>query len=134
MSKRRTDPRTELAPLDEMLVRRVADLYAAPPLSAARRARFDARLAERLDAPAPRGRAPLATLASGAAALALALGFWMLSPRGSQDEPTPSTRSTPLAVAPQDDDAILAMMEPIASADEALPDDYRAISALVIGE
>ena len=134
MNRERSDG-TGLAPYERAIVRRVADLYAPPPLSAARRMRFDARLAERLAASAPRGRLLLATsLAAAAIALAAAWDFWMLSPRGSEDVEVGSASSTPLEVAAQDDDAILAMVGPIANADDALPEDYRAISDLLIGE
>jgi hypothetical protein len=120
---------TELTPDEQALVRHIGDLYAAPPLSGPRRARFDARLAERLGAPAPRSRALVGI--SLAAVAAASFGIWMVMPRGgTQGVETPSA----LAVAAQDDDAILAMMEPIASADEALPEDYRAIADLVIDE
>ena len=117
------------------MVQCVAELYAPPPLSPARRARFDARLAERLDAsPARRGMRLAAWLAAAATVLVATYGISTLSPRGSEHVQPVSTASTPPAVTTQDDDAILAMMGPIADANDALPDDYRAISALVIGE
>jgi hypothetical protein len=126
---------TGLAPYERAIVRSVADLYAPPPLSSARRMRFDARLAERLAASAPRRRLLLATsLAAAAIALAAAWDFWMLSPRGREDVEVVSASSARLEVAAQDDDPILAMVGPIANADDALPEDYRAISDLLIGE
>jgi len=124
--------RTQLATHEGALVERVAELYAAPPLSPTRRVRFDARLAERLGASAPRRRLVVAaSLAAAASVLVAVFGLRALSPRGVVPPPT---ESTPLGVAVQDDDAILAMMGPIADANDALPEDYRAISALVIGE
>lgn len=134
MSRERSD-RPPLAARERAIVERVAELYAAPPLRPARRVRFDARLAERLAAPTPRRRVLVAaSFAAAATALAAAFGLWTFSPREGEEVAAAPTASTPLGVATQDDDAILAMMGPIADANDALPDDYRAISALVIGE
>ena len=132
MTHDRRDP-MKLAPDEQALVRRIGDLYAAPPLSGPHRTRFDARLAERVGARAPRTRALVGI--SFAAVAAASFGLWMMVPRGgTPGVDTPSALPAPLAMAAQDDDAILAMMEPIASADEALPEDYRAIADLVIDE
>ena len=134
MSGERSD-RPELTAHERALVERVAELYAAPPLSPSRRVRFDARLAERLGAARPRRRLLVAaSLAVAASALVAVFGLRTLLPREGEGGAAVPTESTSLGVAAQDDDAILAMMDPIADANDALPEDYRAISALVIGE
>ena len=133
MSRERDD-RLELDPRERAIVERAAEFYAAPPLSASQRVRFDAQLAERLSAPA-HGRARLAaSLGAAAVALGAVLGLWLLPAHERPDAQIVSAASTPLAVVAQDEDAILAAVGPIANADDALPEDYRAISDLVIGE
>ena len=134
MSRERSD-RPELTARERALVERVDELYAAPPLSTAQRVRFDARLAERLGASRPRrGLLVAGALAAAASALVAVYGLRTLLPREGEEVAPAPAESTPLGVAAQDDDAIIAMMDPIADANDALPEDYRAISALVIGE
>ena len=107
---------------DAAFVRRIAEVYAPPPPSAASRARFDARLAERIrrrGARAPRGIAIAAAAAVTGAALALA---WMLPRQGT----------APTAAGTGGGEVLLALaLGPAADRDADLPDDYRAIAALL---
>jgi hypothetical protein len=105
-------------------VRRIADAWAPDGMSAVERARFDARLAERLE----RGRArrvPWRVAAGSAgAAVGLLLALWR-----PWVEPF-----APTAAPAGDAELILALArEPEAGegADAELPDDYQAIAALL---
>lgn len=114
-------------------VRNVADLYAAPPMTATQRTRFDARLGERLRDRAAR-RWPLLALATGAA-VALSLLFW----RTEIDTPLPATEVAQdvidLDADTSADGWILAMTsDDSIDADATLPADYRAISDLLLGD
>lgn len=118
---------------DAAFVRNVADLYAAAPMTASQRTRFDARLDERLRDRAARRR-PWFALAAGAAA-ALSLFVW----RTEIDTPLPTSdvaqSTVELDVDANTDEWILAMAtdDPV-DADATLPADYRAISGLLLGD
>ncbi len=134
MSDRRDD-RRRLAPDEEAFVRSVADLYAAPPMTASERTRFDARLEERIRAAAARRRAWLPV--AGVAAVAVSLLVWRAgldAPEGG--EVAPVAESEP-ALDESDSGAeewLLAMETgSLPATDEALPADYLAISDLLLG-
>ena len=118
---------------DAAFVRNVADLYAAPPMTASQRTRFDARLDERLRDRAARRR-PWFALAAGAA-VALSLLVW----RTAIDTPTPASEVaqdvTDLDASENADEWILAMTtDDSIDSDATLPADYRAISDLLLGD
>ena len=107
---------------DASFVRRVAEVYARQPMTAASRTRFDARLAERIErrrGRRTRGLAAAAAAAATAAAIALA---WV----------APQQRTVPVAEGRGGGEVILALaLAPASDLDADLPDDYRAISALL---
>jgi len=122
---RRDDAGAPFGTGEEEFVRWLADAYTPPPMTGARRARFDARLEARLDARAHRGPW-LAAAATGA--FALAIGAWSarVADRGAAGAASPA-RSAGSA------EAVLALAtDPVADAEEALPTEYRAISYLLI--
>jgi hypothetical protein len=126
----RDDERPALSGEDEALVRRVADVYAAPALTAAQRARFDAGLERRLHNTASRRRGWLIALATGMAALYFVSEHASAPTRGA----TGRAALEPVATAASPEEVILAVAtEPVADAEDALPEDYRAISYLVLG-
>ena len=118
------DDRDLLAPADAELVRRIAEVYAPAPMTASRRAAFDAELETRL----ARDRwrfAPWAAafVTAGAAAL---LVMTRLAPT-----PALPVASLP-ADASSDEEYVLALAG--GSADEfesSLPTDYQAIASLL---
>ena len=118
---------------DAAFVRNVADLYAAPPMTASQRTRFDARLEERLRDRAARRRPWFAVAA--VAAVALSLLVW----RTEVDTPLPASEvaqsTVELDVDANTDEWILAMAtDDSIDSDATLPADYRAISGLLLGD
>ena len=118
---------------DAAFVRNVADLYAAPPMTASQRTRFDARLDERLRDRAARRRPWFAVAA--VAAVALSLLVW----RTEVDTPLPASEvarsAVELDVDANTDEWILAMAtDDSIDSDATLPADYRAISGLLLGD
>ena len=118
---------------DAAFVRNVADLYAAPPMTASQRTRFDARLEERLRDRAARRRPWFAVAA--VAAVALSLLVW----RTEVDTPLPASEvarsAVELDVDANTDEWILAMAtDDSIDSDATLPADYRAISGLLLGD
>ena len=112
------DPK--LSPEDAGFARRIADVYAPPPMTAASRTRFDAELAEKLRG---RGRRATRRLAGLAALAAAALVFAWLPPQ---------TRTVPPVAGSEGGEMILAIaLASDADVDAELPDDYRAISVLL---
>jgi hypothetical protein len=121
------DDRPALGPEDETLVRRVADAYRAPAMSAPARRAFDARLDERLARRrSPRLR-PWLVLAP-AAAVALT---WLVLARA----PLERTHPDAAAVAAADDSDLEATLVAAndSDSDDALPDDYEAIATFFLG-
>jgi ferric-dicitrate binding protein FerR (iron transport regulator) len=112
------DPK--LSPDDAGFARRIAGVYAPPPMSAASRARFDAELAEKIRG---RGRRTTRRFAGLAAMVAAALVLVWLPPQ---------TRTGPPVAGSEGGEMILAIaLASDADVDAELPDDYRAISALL---
>jgi hypothetical protein len=109
---------------DAAFVARLADAYAPPPMTPARRARFDARLAERVQ----RARLRFVpVLAAGAASLAIALFVVSQLTRNGPVAPAPGARSPSPASA-------LVLAEALGSGsefEEALPPEYQAIASLL---
>ena len=119
---------------DEAFVQRVATAYTAPPMRGPRRTRFDARLEGRIADDVPRRRPWLVVSAVGAAVLALVV--WR-APQGARDGVSARRAAAvaPLARASSAEEAILALaVLPVADADDALPDDYRVIADLMVGD
>jgi len=123
-TERRDDPSEPTSAEDERFARWLGEIYEAPPMTEARRRRFDARLEARLAR--ARARPWHAALAAAAAALAFVLWGGHLAGRG----PTDSARAPAAATSAE---AVLALAtEPVTDAEEALPVEYRAISYLLI--
>jgi len=113
---------SKLSTGDAEFVRRVAGVYAPPPETAASRARFDARLAARLDGVPGRSRRGLPALAA-AAVVALAIALAWVATR----QP-----AAPAMAGSGGGEVILALaLAPAGDPDADLPDDYRAISELL---
>lgn len=121
-----------LPPEDARFVARVSEAFAPPEPTPADRARFRARLDERL---ASRGRdRAWPWLVPAALALAAAL---IVTLRAPVDEPSPD--APPLAATPADasetdpeQQALLAFASDNDSSDEdSLPEDYQAIASLM---
>ncbi len=131
----RHDEETPLSRDDEAFVRNVADLYAAPPMTAVQRSRFDARLEERIGDRAARRRPWFAVAAGVAAALSLLL--WRvteLAPGGDEVAQIAVALPTQSEADASADEWILAMTtESSTDADDTLPPDYLAISDLLLG-
>jgi hypothetical protein len=107
---------------DAGFARRIAGIYAPPPMGAASRARFDAALAERLSGRVQRATRRLAGLAATAAAVAVLALIWLPLQQGTG----------PPRAGSGGGEMILALaLSPDADLDVDLPDDYRAISALL---
>jgi hypothetical protein len=127
----RDEGRIRLSPDDEVFVRRVAAAYAAPPMTGPRRARFEARLDERLAGGLSRAGPWLVAATVCAGLLALVMWRAPLSLRGAASAPDAAS----VASAASSEEVILALATlPAADADEALPDDYRVISDLLAGD
>ena len=132
----RHDDRQPLSPDDEAFVRSVADRYAAPPMTAAQRTRFDARLEERIRDGVVRRRPWLVVVA--AAAVVSSLLVW----RAGVDVPDGGEVARVRMSEPALDEServaeewILAMAtDSLPETDEALPPDYLAISDLLLGD
>ena len=126
----RDDERPALTREDEALVRRVADAYATPAMTAAQRARFDTGLERRRLGSASRRNGWLVALATGLAALYFVSEHATAPKRGA----TEPAVLEPVATSASPEEVILAVAtEPVADAEEALPEDYQAISYLVLG-
>jgi hypothetical protein len=131
----RHDEGQPLSSEDEAFVRIVADLHAAPPMTASQRTRFDARLEERIGDRAARRRPWFAVAAVVAATLSLLI--WRATidaPPG--DDVARVTESEP-TLGEADASAnewILAMTtDLLTDSDDTLPPDYLAISDLLLG-
>jgi hypothetical protein len=107
---------------DVAFAARIAGAYAPPPMTPARRARFDARLAERVQ----RARLRFVpVLAAGAASLAIAL--FVASQLTRNGPVAPGARSPSPASA-------LVLAEALGTGSEfeqALPPEYQAIASLL---
>lgn len=131
----RHDDRQPLSPEDEALVRSVADRYAAPPMTALQRTRFDARLEERMRDGVARRRPWFAAIAVVAAASSLLVWRAGLDvPDGGEveqiAESDPAVDESEIGA----EDWLLAMETgSLPETDEALPADYLAISDLLLG-
>jgi hypothetical protein len=128
----RHDEGQPLSREDEAFVRNVANLYAASPMTASQRTRFDARLEERIRIRdrAARRRPWYAVAAGVAATLSLLIWRATIGAPGGVDV-AQVTESEADASA---NEWILAMTtDPLADSDETLPPDYLAISDLLLG-
>jgi hypothetical protein len=117
---------------DEAFARNVAAHYAAPPMTASQRMRFDARLEERVQ----RGARPwLAAGAVAVAAAVAALFLWQATGVTPKRDEVASIDASDAALesAATPEEWILAMgSESIADANAGLPADYVAISDLLL--
>jgi hypothetical protein len=132
----RHDDRQPLAPDDEAFVRSVADLYAAPPMTASQRTRFDARLEERIRDGAARRRPWFAVVAVAAAVVSLLVWRAGLDvPDGGEVAPVAESKRAVDESEIGAEDWLLAMETgSLPETDEALPADYLAISDLLLGD
>jgi len=128
---RRDEQRPALGREVEALVRRGAGAYAPPPMTAAQRTRFDAGLEQRLRGAASRPASWLVALAAVTAAVFLAIEHGGAPARPASER----AALAPIATTASAEDVILAVATPpVAEVDEALPEDYQAISYLVLGQ
>ena len=127
------DDELRLSEADARFVHRLDALYRPPEPTPAERARFAARLEERI----ARGRrqgpwllgGAAATLASAAAVLALAL-LPRAEPGAPASEPGPAVAEE--AEAPSAEEALLLLANgPLQDPDEALPEDYQMLASLL---
>ncbi len=139
------DDRPELSSEDARFVRRIAEAWAPPEPTAARRARFDARLAERL----ARRRSPrralvlAATLAAAALVVLVRVGGETGRTGVTEKPKAPQGIASAPPIAPAEsataEETLIALASDraLASAvagsdrDEALPEDYQAIASLL---
>ena len=122
-SERRDDANEPTSAEDERFARWLGENYAAPPMTEARRRRFDARLEARLAQARTR---PWHAALAAAVAAGLAFVLW-----GEYAAGPGATRPAPAAATSAE--AVLALAtEPVRDAEEALPVDYQAISYLLI--
>jgi hypothetical protein len=130
----RTDDGRSLDREDEAFVRNVADLYAAPPMTASQRTRFDARLEERIRDSALRRWPWLAVTASVAAVLSLLVWHTRIDvSSGVEAAQVGVSMPTRIETNASGDDWILAMTtETLSDSDDTLPPDYLAISDLLL--
>lgn len=113
---------TQLPKDDAALARRIARVYAPPPMSRASQARFDAGLAERIASRSGRRSRRIAGVALATAAAFGLLFVWAPPRAPAPAETGPSGGG----------EVILALaLGSAGDADRDLPDDYRAISALL---
>ena len=127
MSPDHDEPR--LSDPDARLVQKIDALYRPPAPTAAERARFAARLEERI----ARGRERRPWLLGGAvAAAALALVLARL-PQGEPTAPPPVAPGFASAVElPSAEEALLLLANgPLQDPDEALPEDYQTLASLL---
>jgi hypothetical protein len=127
MTSNHDEPR--LSSEDERFVRRLDALYQPPEPTAAVRARFAARLHERMARRRARARWQLAGATAAVAVLALVVARLPGVTSGSRD-----ASDTALASAgePSAEETLLFLANgPLADPDEALPDDYRTLASLL---
>jgi hypothetical protein len=131
---KRDDDDLHRSPEDARFVAKLASLYRPPTRTDADRARFDARLEERL----ARGAARRPWLLPGAAAAAAAAAALVLAlvPNGETRPPAGRTAADarPALVEPgasTEETLLLIANGPLADRDEALPEDYRMIASLL---
>jgi hypothetical protein len=118
-----------LAPDDARFVARVADAYAPPEPSAADRARFRARLEEKL---ARRNRAPSWRWLAPAALAAVAALLVTTQLRVGDVAPGQVVSVTNRAASDAQEETLLALVTGEAASDDAsLPEDYQAIASLM---
>ena len=128
----RNDDELPISEDDARFVRKLDTLYEPPARTAAERARFQARLSERLAWRNGRTRWWLAGAMAGAtAALLLAL-----LPGVERDEPAPlaSQEAVPAAFEPDltTEETLLELANgPLGDPDDALPEDYRTLASLL---
>jgi len=132
----RHDDRRPRAPDDEAFVRSVADLYAAPPMTASQRTRFDARLEERIRDGAVRRSPWFAVVAVAAAAVSLLVWRAGLdAPDGGEVAPVAESERALDESETGAEEWLLAMETgSLPETDESLPLEYLAISDLLLGE
>ncbi len=118
MSDERHDADRELSRGDAELVRRIGESYRPPEPAASARAAFRARVDARI-----RRRSVGRRWAAGAATAAAAVAIVWL--RGALPTNAPASDATT-------DEALLALVLPAASEEEALPADYQAIEDLFL--
>jgi hypothetical protein len=135
MRNERHDEGQPLSREDEAFVRSVADLFAASPLTASQRTRFDARLEERIRDRAAR-RQPWFAVAAVVAAT-LSLPIWRATidtPLGDDVTRVVESEPTQREIDASANEWILAMTtDPVTDSDDTLPPDYLAISDLLLG-
>ncbi len=121
----RNDDELELSEDDARFAERLDALYRPPEVTPAARARFAARLDERI----ARGRARRPWLIGGAVATAAAALTFVLLPSAEPDARPASVASAEL---PSTDESLLLIANgPLDDPDEALPEDYQTLASLL---
>ena len=121
----RDDDQLRISDEDTRFVEKLRALYRPPAATSAERARFVARLEERI----ARGRAPRTWLigSAAAAALALVLALW---PSQQPPERT-SVQASSDESSSAEESLLLLANGPLDDPDEALPADYRTLASLL---
>jgi hypothetical protein len=124
----RNDEELSISADDARFVAKLDAVYQPPEASGAERARFEARLEERITRGS--GRRPL-WLGGAVAASALALVLALL-PAREGDERAASEADSVAAELPSAEESLLLLANgPLADPDEALPEDYQTLASLL---
>jgi hypothetical protein len=123
------DDEHQLSDDEARFVRALEAAYRPPEPGAGARARFAARLDERIARERARRPWLLAGSAAAAAAAALVLSLW---PAGEPAGPIASDAPAAGAEPPSTEEALLLLANgPLADPDEALPEDYQMLADLL---
>jgi hypothetical protein len=124
----RNDDEFPISGDDARFVQKLDALYQPPEATAARRARFQAGLEERI----ARGRERRPWLLGAAAAAAAAALVLALLPGGETGERAASDAGYVAAELPSAEESLLVLANgPLADPDEALPEDYQTLASLL---
>jgi hypothetical protein len=136
MNSHPEDERTPPTAAEQDFVRRLAEVYAPPPRTAAQRVAFQAKLDERLRQEGRRSRLRfgLVAVASAAAALLVLRALperKLLAPVGVPE--IAESAPTRAAAGPQEEAILALSIGAETTTDEALPAEYEAIAGVFLG-
>jgi hypothetical protein len=124
----RNDDEFSISDDDARFVQKLDAHYRPPEATAAGRARFQARLEERI----ARGRGRTPWLLGGALATAAAALVLALLPSGETGERAASDAGYAATDLPSAEESLLLLANgPLADPDEALPEDYQTLASLL---